>query len=680
MPLAANPVRNANRTKMLTRVLGALAILVLVLAYVPMHGQTLTNWLFNPGFELGTDGWSMVPPWTWNGPAYTVQSTNGYVYGSGDTVHVDVHSGTNAIKVWGYFQNYRTTPGAMQTFPAAPGSEWAAAGWACTQHPDNVKANANGSCASYLRILFLQATPTNTPLYSPPLATYYSAAITTNSATNVWFYMQATNSAGGTNLVAPPGTAFISFQIIMDQPAPYAGTYAGGSCYWDDVTLLNIGRPDPEITVQPQPQTVVYGQTATFTVQAWGKTPLSYKWQKDWADITDPNAYGVYTPTLTLSNVTTAMMGYYTVTVTDEAGSVTSDPVLLTVLDPGIISMSPAVGQTVIAGTNVTISVVAAGSTPPTYAWYKDGNPLSNDGHFSGVTTPTLAISNVTPADTSTNYQVFVSGGQVIGVNGLKVVTPEEVATNRLSNGGFEDSVFSLPWETAWVKFNGADIVSTNAYYYLSDVPVSVHNGLYVGHVYGTDADNGVYQNVTNITGGATYRAGGWFYMSQYSPLGESVYVSLSVTFRNAAGTALATYYAPRVTAAFPLDTWTYLAVTNAQGGLDLVAPPAAVSATVMVYMYNWSYGGGAVYFDDLHLTPLLPPPFAVTCSVSNGYFALSFPTMFGITYKVLHSDTLTQPLSSWSTHATLVGDGTVKTVSIPIAGANRFYTVRAGQ
>ena len=78
------------------------------------------------------------------------------------------------------------------------------------------------------------------------------------------------------------------------------------------------------------PVTKVYGQTATFSVVADGATALSYKWQKDGADITDPNAYGVNTSTLTLSNVTTAMMGSYTLTVTDSAGSLTSDPAYLT--------------------------------------------------------------------------------------------------------------------------------------------------------------------------------------------------------------------------------------------------------------------------------------------------------------------------------------------------------------
>ena len=44
-----------------------------------------------------------------------------------------------------------------------------------------------------------------------------------------------------------------------------------------------------------------------------------------------------------------------------------------------------------------------------------------------------------------------------------------------------------------------------------------------------------------------------------------------------------------------------------------------AVSATCQVYEFNWSYGGGNVYFDDLYLTPAsLPAPPAVTITASG--------------------------------------------------------------
>src|ERR1035437_929904 len=253
---------------------------VTILAFSAASASALTNFLANPGFELGTSGWTIVPPWTWNGPSYAVQDTNQLVNTS-PTVHVAVHSGTNAFKVWGYFQTYGTTPGAMQTLPAAASSQWSSDGWVSTQVPDNMKVNGAGvGSRCYLQMLFLDAT-TN---YTVPLATYTSEGIDTTSATSTWLYQQVTDGSGGTNLTAPANTAFVRFQMIVLQPGPVGGVYAGGSAYWDDVTLFKTSRPDPEITVQPVPVTQVYGQTATFSVVADGLTALSYKWQKDGAD------------------------------------------------------------------------------------------------------------------------------------------------------------------------------------------------------------------------------------------------------------------------------------------------------------------------------------------------------------------------------------------------------------
>jgi hypothetical protein len=471
--------------------------------------------------------------------------------------------------------------------------------------------------------------------------------------------------------------------MLFAQPGPSGGVYAGGSSMWDDVSLIRTSKPDPEISIQPAPVTKVYGQTATFSVTADGLSTLTYKWQKDGADITDPNAYGVTTSMLTLSNVTVAMQGNYTVTVTDTAAPLTSDPAYLTVNDPGVVSITPAFGQTVLVGTNITMAVTAAGSTTPTYAWYKDGNPLANNGHYSGVTTPTLAIANVTTNDTSPNYTVLVNGGMFTVTNGLKVITATQYANNLLVNPGFEDSVLQLPWETAWGKFNGVVLKTTNDYYYLSATPISVHSGNYVCDVYGSDADDGYNQSVP-VTAGMTYHAGGWFYMSQYEALGATTTVTLQFGFKDAAGNTIIGITAPPMTAASVQDTWTLLQVTNTSGGIDLVAPAGAVSASVQVYEFNWSYAGGAVYSDDLYVSPVvvtpppLPPVFSLKPSVSSGQFNLSFQTTNGAIYEVLYTSNVASAPSTWLTNTTVIGDGSVRTVPDTLSAGGRFYRVRA--
>lgn len=651
-----------------------LALVAMLILSAASARAANTNFLTNPGFEQGTTGWTIVQPWSWNGPSYAVQNTNQFINGSA-TAHVGVHGGTNAFKIWGYFQTYGTTPGAMQTFHAAAGSAWSSDGWVSTQVPDNMKTNGAGvGSRCYLQMLFLDAT-TN---YGAPLAAYTSAGIDLTSPTNTWIYQQVNDGAGGTNLLAPGGTAFVRLQIIYAQPGPSGGIYAGGSAYWDDVTLFKTSKPDPEITVQPVPVTVNYGQPATFSVSADGVTPVSYKWQKDSADITDPNAYGVTTSTLTLSNATTAMMGNYTVTVTDLAGPLTSDPAYLTVNDPGVLSITPPLGQTITNGGTARITVSAAGSAALDYSWQLNGNPLSNDGHFSGTTTSNLTVGNVTSADTGI-YTVFIGGGAAQATNGLKVVSSAQLATNLLVNPGFEDGVLAEPWEAAWVKFNGLVLQTTNDFYYLSSTPVSVHGGSYVGEVYSSDADDGVYQNVP-ATAGSTYHAGGWFYMSHFAPVGGTVTVTLQLMFKDAGGATITTFSAPQITSSFVADAWTPLQVTNATGGIDLVAPAGTVSTTCQIYEFNWSYGGGTVYFDDLYLTRAslpAPPSVTVAASVASGQIHLTFPSTSGVTYELLYANSLNSPIA-WQTNSTIAGDGTVKGIFDPIGATNRFYRVMA--
>jgi hypothetical protein len=70
--------------------------------------------------------------------------------------------------------------------------------------------------------------------------------------------------------------------------------------------------------------------------------------------------------------------------------------------------------QTVVAGATVNLSVLAAGIPTPTYQWMAgavgSGNytNLPNADNFFGANTPTLTISNLTPAD-QLDYVVYVS-------------------------------------------------------------------------------------------------------------------------------------------------------------------------------------------------------------------------------------------------------------------------------
>ncbi|MDR3228727.1 MAG: immunoglobulin domain-containing protein [Puniceicoccales bacterium] len=152
----------------------------------------------------------------------------------------------------------------------------------------------------------------------------------------------------------------------------------------------------PSIFTQPVSQTANAGATATFSVSATGGGALSYQWYFDGTALTGKTA-----PTLTISSVTAANVGSYTVIVTNTTGSVSSSAATLTLRTPPSISTPPA-SQTVNAGETATFSVSAAGSGALSYQWY------FGDTALTGETSSTLTISSVTAANAG-SYTVIVT-------------------------------------------------------------------------------------------------------------------------------------------------------------------------------------------------------------------------------------------------------------------------------
>jgi len=90
----------------------------------------------------------------------------------------------------------------------------------------------------------------------------------------------------------------------------------------------NVGKcqSSPVILTQPQNQTVVVTETASFSVGAAGAQPLSYQWQFNGTDIA-----GARTNSLTLTNVQFSQAGTYAVVISNTVGTNTSSAAVLTV-------------------------------------------------------------------------------------------------------------------------------------------------------------------------------------------------------------------------------------------------------------------------------------------------------------------------------------------------------------
>lgn len=99
-------------------------------------------------------------------------------------------------------------------------------------------------------------------------------------------------------------------------------------------------RSKPSITTQPTAQTVTVGQTATFQVVASGSAPLTYQWRNGGIAIAGATAESYTTPVTTMQSSGSS----YDVVVSNDQGSVTSNPAVLTV--NAVSSSCPAVPDT----------------------------------------------------------------------------------------------------------------------------------------------------------------------------------------------------------------------------------------------------------------------------------------------------------------------------------------------
>jgi alpha-tubulin suppressor-like RCC1 family protein len=270
--------------------------------------------------------------------------------------------------------------------------------------------------------------------------------------TAVW-RKNGTNISGATDasyVVASAQTSHVgSYDVVITN---YLGSVTSNA------VALTVNPPTsgtvPTVSTPPQNCTANVGSTIALSVSAAGTLPLTYQWKFNGQSIP-----GAISATLTLSNLQLANSGGYTVTVSNGSGTVTSAAANVVVTNvPGtpVITAQP-VGQSVVAGSTVTLSVVAAGDSPLAYQWRKDG------GVISGANLTTLTLSEITLAHAGA-YSVLVTNSvgnvlsEIASVNVVPAGTAAahaQVGVNFLPGGtvtisntlSYVGSAESLGWE-----------------------------------------------------------------------------------------------------------------------------------------------------------------------------------------------------------------------------------------
>lgn len=148
-----------------------------------------------------------------------------------------------------------------------------------------------------------------------------------------------------------------------------------------NATLTVLPPTPPFLTYEPQDTTGYVGQTIQLSAAVNGSPPFYFHWRKDGTNLTEDavvTQYGFSSGSiwLTLTNITAADVGSYSLFVTNDYGSVESTNAVLTVLP----SIAPVITRhprslEVAAGVNTWLSAAASGDPTPFYSWYRRGDP-----------------------------------------------------------------------------------------------------------------------------------------------------------------------------------------------------------------------------------------------------------------------------------------------------------------
>jgi hypothetical protein len=654
-----------------------------------------TNVLVNPGAETGDfTGWSR----SLTGYSFVV-STNSLINGAG-TGNVLAHSGKNV------FQLFDTTTDSSyiyQEYAAIAGSQWSASCYAICYSNNYFLI---GAANAHMQVAFYDSSNNVVPYPSPASGgvlgsvfldpedlsgfgiTYAIVPPMAVDATG-WLYLPATNLYDAdpateasydpaTNpvpatLTAPPGTAYVRYQLEYDNTLPSIG-----AVFWDDCDLEKLNWTDPDITNQPVSVTAFAGAAASFSVTAthtgaYPNEKFTYQWQFNGTNL--PPGGGVNnisgtttTPVLTFTNVQGADSGLYSVLVTlksvagNYTNSITSVPVPLTVFTLSPLQKANALG-------------VNSGfeSNPVWIPWNVfNGCYFATAANTYDGTTPVNVLDGGSVCLLGANgdrdngfYQVIPAPpGSVWKAGGWAYISSlNDIAagnTCRLQIWFKDNSGTTVPATPNYESFKLYGLAYTNADMQYVNIDTSSPNYGQVGYQVQLPRDQWVYLAVTNEVNIPPNATSSGFYIDYDLPT-NTLPTGDFVVPTNAAQINLQVYeYCP-------INTDTNL----------LGQPPE----------YLGSASGG-VYWDDMELIQVLPVT-NLTARVTGGTVNLSFSAGAGIDYAILYktnltdahwnvlSNNITAPLS-WQTNITVMTTTYPLTVSDPVTLQGRFYRVQS--
>ncbi|MBC7369635.1 MAG: immunoglobulin domain-containing protein [Undibacterium sp.] len=252
---------------------------------------------------------------------------------------------------------------------------------------------------------------------SAEAATYKVEASSDNAT---WTTLSAATTSGGLTTSYTATTATNYYRVTLTAIASYdtGGTY-GTAVGKTAIVSYGAAVTAPTITTQPASVSVTAGASATFTVAAGGTGTLSYQWKKSGSAIS-----GATGASYTIATTGSGDAGSYTATVTNSVGLVTSAAATLTVsaaaTAPTITTQPTSLSVT--SGGSATFTVVANGTAPLSYQWYKGGVAIA------GATAASHAITGAQSANAG-SYTCVVTNSAGSATSDAATLTVSAAAT-----------------------------------------------------------------------------------------------------------------------------------------------------------------------------------------------------------------------------------------------------------
>ena len=234
----------------------------------------------------------------------------------------------------------------------------------------------------------------------------------------------------------------------------------------------------PTITKQPANQAVTIGQTATFSVTATGTAPLTYQWSANGTAIAGATS-STYTTAATVIGDNNSQ---FTVTVSNSAGTATSNAATLAVtVSLPVITVQPT-SVNVCSGASLTLSVTALNAS--TYQWSFNGSPIAgatSSSYFIASATATNAgsytVTVTNAAGSVTSQAATVLVGTSITSNPVSLsIAQGQTASFSVAAAG--EPPFSYQWYvTAPASSTGAAIAGATSSTYTTPVELLASSG-----------------------------------------------------------------------------------------------------------------------------------------------------------------------------------------------------------